>query len=43
MQLKMISPTDIALDQVVDESLFNLRQIDKFGVSILSIFHYIKT
>ncbi|CAB4487938.1 hypothetical protein RhiirA1_425499 [Rhizophagus irregularis] len=32
MQLKMISPTDIALDQVVDESLFNLRQIDKFGM-----------
>jgi hypothetical protein len=36
MQLKMISPTDIALDQVGDESLFNLRQIDKFGVNILS-------
>ncbi|GBB89379.1 hypothetical protein RclHR1_16040001 [Rhizophagus clarus] len=32
MQLKMISPTDIALDQVGDESLFNLRQIDKFGM-----------
>lgn len=43
MQLKMISPTDIALDQVGDESLFNLRQIDKFGVNILSIFSYIKS
>ncbi|CAI2164310.1 11166_t:CDS:10 [Funneliformis geosporum] len=35
MQLKMISPTDIALDQVDlngSESLFNLKQIDKSGM-----------
>ncbi|RHZ57255.1 hypothetical protein Glove_391g3 [Diversispora epigaea] len=34
MQLKMISPTDIALDNeggVDDNSLFNLKQIDKSG------------
>ncbi|RIA92491.1 Spb1 C-terminal domain-containing protein [Glomus cerebriforme] len=32
MELKMISPTDIALDQFGDESLFNLRKIDKSGM-----------
>ncbi len=46
MQLKMISPTDIALDQVDlngSESLFNLKQIDESGVIfsfILSYFFY---
>ena len=34
LQLKMISPTDIALDQVGDDSLFNLKQIDKSGVKV---------
>lgn len=37
MQLKMISPTDIALDKgggVDDNSLFDLKQIDKSGVII---------
>ena len=40
LQLKMVSPTDIALDQVGDESLFNLKQIDKSGVKFYKYFSH---